>query len=117
MVYDVTDQDSFDNVKQWLQEIERYASENVKKLQDWSKVEFKHGDFKKMRFLPHMNHGCYVFPTNFQLFRIRRKQIRSHTKETGRLYNSKRVQGRFKKIQKEINCCFLLLIFLNRFLR
>ena len=33
VVYDVTDQDSFDNVKQWLQEIERYASENVKKLQ------------------------------------------------------------------------------------
>merc|ERR1711934_862907 len=32
IVYDVTDQDSFDNVKQWLQEIERYASENVKKL-------------------------------------------------------------------------------------
>lgn len=32
VVYDVTDQDSFDNVKQWLQEIERYASENVKKL-------------------------------------------------------------------------------------
>merc|ERR1712226_547920 len=32
VVYDVTDQDSFDNVKQWLQEIERYAGENVKKL-------------------------------------------------------------------------------------
>jgi len=32
VVYDVTDSDTFDNVKQWLQEIERYASENVKKL-------------------------------------------------------------------------------------
>ena len=32
MVYDVTDQDSFDNVKQWLQEIDRYASEGVNKL-------------------------------------------------------------------------------------
>jgi Ras-related protein Rab-1A len=31
-VYDVTDQDSFNNVKQWLNEIDRYASENVQKL-------------------------------------------------------------------------------------
>lgn len=32
IVYDVTDQDSFNNVKQWLNEIDRYASENVNKL-------------------------------------------------------------------------------------
>jgi len=32
VVYDVTDSESFDNVKGWLQEIDRYASENVKKL-------------------------------------------------------------------------------------
>ncbi|CAK9149384.1 unnamed protein product [Ilex paraguariensis] len=32
VVYDVTDQDSFNNVKQWLTEIDRYASENVNKL-------------------------------------------------------------------------------------
>ncbi|KAG6388321.1 hypothetical protein SASPL_149746 [Salvia splendens] len=32
IVYDVTDQESFDNVKQWLNEIDRYASENVNKL-------------------------------------------------------------------------------------
>ena len=32
MVYDVTDQVSFTNVKQWLSEIERYACENVNKL-------------------------------------------------------------------------------------
>jgi Ras-related protein Rab-1A len=31
-VYDVTDIESFNNVKQWLQEIERYATENVNKL-------------------------------------------------------------------------------------
>lgn len=32
VVYDVTDQDSFNNVKQWLHEIDRYASESVNKL-------------------------------------------------------------------------------------
>ncbi|KAM7272891.1 hypothetical protein ACFE04_027555 [Oxalis oulophora] len=32
IVYDVTDQESFNNVKQWLSEIDRYASENVNKL-------------------------------------------------------------------------------------
>ncbi|KAH9948123.1 GTP-binding protein ypt1 [Amylocystis lapponica] len=32
VVYDVTDNDSFENVKGWLQEIERYASETVKRL-------------------------------------------------------------------------------------
>ena len=32
MTYDVTDQESFNNVKQWLNEIDRYASESVNKL-------------------------------------------------------------------------------------
>jgi len=32
VVYDVTDQVSFGNVKQWLQEIDRYACESVNKL-------------------------------------------------------------------------------------
>jgi len=32
IVYDITDQESFNNVKQWLSEIGRYASDNVNKL-------------------------------------------------------------------------------------
>jgi len=32
IVYDVTDEESFVNVKQWLSEIDRYASENVHRL-------------------------------------------------------------------------------------
>ena len=31
-MYDVTDLESFNNVKQWLQEIDRYACDNVNKL-------------------------------------------------------------------------------------
>lgn len=32
MVFDVTDVESFNNVKQWLNEIDRYASDSVNKL-------------------------------------------------------------------------------------
>ena len=32
VVYDVTDQVTFSNVKQWLEEISRYASQTVAKL-------------------------------------------------------------------------------------
>ncbi|KAL6989327.1 Ras-related protein RABD2a [Sarracenia purpurea var. burkii] len=32
IVYDITDPESFNNVKQWLSEIDRYATENVNKL-------------------------------------------------------------------------------------
>ncbi|CAN1345492.1 GTP-binding protein YPTM1 [Linum perenne] len=32
IVYDVTDMDSFNNVKQWLNEIDRYANDTVCKL-------------------------------------------------------------------------------------
>ncbi|KAK6804310.1 hypothetical protein AABB24_022100 [Solanum stoloniferum] len=32
VVYDVTDQESFNNVKQWLSEIDRYATPNVNKI-------------------------------------------------------------------------------------
>jgi len=32
IVYDVTDMDSFNNIKQWLSEIDRYASDSVCKL-------------------------------------------------------------------------------------
>ena len=29
IVYDVTDRESFDNVREWMQEIENYAQKNV----------------------------------------------------------------------------------------
>ncbi len=32
IVYDVTDRDSFDNVRQWMHEIDRFANENVNRL-------------------------------------------------------------------------------------
>ena len=39
VVFDVTDQESFSNVKQWLHEIDRYAPSNVKKLLVANKID------------------------------------------------------------------------------
>lgn len=41
IVYDVTDQDSFDSVKMWLQEIDRYATSTVLKLLVGNKCDLK----------------------------------------------------------------------------
>jgi len=41
IVYDITDKESFDNVRQWLFEIDRYASENVCKLLVGNKNDLK----------------------------------------------------------------------------
>jgi Ras-related protein Rab-1A len=41
IVYDCTDQDSFNNVKQWLEEIDRYACDNVNKLLVGNKADLE----------------------------------------------------------------------------
>lgn len=65
VVYDVTDMDSFNNVKQWLQEIDRYATEGVNKLlvgnksdmEDKKVVEYTVAKVSFPRFLPIPFHG------------------------------------------------------------
>ena len=39
IVYDVTDRETFDNVKQWMNEIERFANDNVCKVLVGNKVD------------------------------------------------------------------------------
>lgn len=56
VVYDVTDQESFNNVRQWLNEIDRYANENVNKLLVGNKSDLtakKVVDTATAKVLPH----------------------------------------------------------------
>lgn len=64
----MTDQESFNNVKQWLSEIDRYASENVNKLLVGNKsdltankvVSYETAKVKAV-FLQRRNLGYFVF--------------------------------------------------------
>lgn len=64
VVYDVTDQESFNNVKQWLNEIDRYANENVNKLLVGNKSDLtakKVVDYQTAKVRPlcnSSNHKC-----------------------------------------------------------
>lgn len=67
VVYDVTDMDSFNNVKQWLQEIDRYATEGVNKLlvgnksdmSDKKVVEYTVAKVLDLRLHTNLNHKCF----------------------------------------------------------
>jgi len=43
VVYDCTDQESFNNVKQWLEEIDRYACDNVNYTDTQRQAQFTAG--------------------------------------------------------------------------
>ena len=63
VVYDVTDMDSFNNVKQWLQEIDRYATEGVNKLlvgnkSDMSDKKVVEYTVAKVRISPRLGCSC-----------------------------------------------------------
>jgi Ras-related protein Rab-1A len=69
VVYDVTDQESFNNVKQWLNEIDRYASENVNKLLVGNKNDLtakKVVDYQTAKVISYVN--CYQVKYVWYLF-------------------------------------------------
>ncbi|KAH6566357.1 hypothetical protein BASA50_004565 [Batrachochytrium salamandrivorans] len=85
VVYDVTDQETFNNVKQWLQEIDRYASEGVHKLLVGNKsdleskkvVDFKTADdFSNQLGIPFLETSAKNATNVEQAFLTMAKQIK-----------------------------------------
>lgn len=71
VVYDVTDMDSFNNVKQWLQEIDRYATEGVNKLLVGNKSDME--DKKAVEYTVakvRLGSGWNFFPKRVPFFAI-----------------------------------------------
>lgn len=74
-MYDVTDMDSFNNVKQWLQEIDRYATEGVNKLlvgnksdmEDKKVVEYTVAKVRYSPFLSDFGNQMFSNGTNNEL--------------------------------------------------
>lgn len=64
-MYDVTDLESFNNVKQWLNEIDRYASENVNKLLVGNKC-----DLTANKVVSYETAKVNIFPLLYHMFSL-----------------------------------------------
>lgn len=91
VVYDVTDQDTFTNVKQWLNEIDRYACEGVNKLLVGNKsdltqkkvVEYTVAkDFADQLTIPFLETSAKSSTNVEQAFLTMAKQIKDRTGST-----------------------------------
>jgi small GTP-binding protein len=66
VVYDITNMDSFKNVKRWLTEIDKYARDNVSKLLVGNKMDFGDSD-AKLRQVSHSKGKEYAAAAAQQL--------------------------------------------------
>ncbi|KAK9764846.1 ras GTPase [Basidiobolus ranarum] len=118
VVYDVTDQDTFTNVKQWLQEIERYASEGVNKLLIGNKNDLTskkvvdHAvaeEFANQTSLPFLETSAKDSTNVEQAFLTMAKQIKdrmgTNTMATASKQNIKIGQGSSVPEQSSSGCC------------
>ena len=64
VVYDITNMDSFKNVKRWLTEIDKYARDNVSKLLVGNKMDFGDSD-AKLRQVSHSKGKEYAAAAQF----------------------------------------------------
>ncbi|EHA8587053.1 Ras-related protein RABD1 [Cocos nucifera] len=116
IVYDVTEMESFNNVKQWLSEIDRYANDNVCKLLVGNKcdlVENKVVETEKAKAfadelgIPFLETSAKDSINVEQAFltmsaEIKKRMGSQHTSNTSST-NPVRVRGR--PIQQKSNCC------------
>ncbi|THH33892.1 hypothetical protein EUX98_g298 [Antrodiella citrinella] len=111
VVYDVTDNDTFTNVKQWLQEIDRYASEGVNKLLVGNKSDLtsKKVEFADQLTIPFLETSAKNATNVEQAFLTMAKQIKdrmgasSTTSGTGKA--STITPGQNVQQQQSGGCC------------
>lgn len=115
VVYDVTDQETFSNVKQWLQEIDRYASEGVNKLLVGNKsdlvnkkvVEFKTAkEFSDQLSIPFLETSAKNATNVEQAFLTMAKQIKDRMGSPSSGANKDKVKLEGKAVNvKGQGCC------------
>ncbi|KAJ3509085.1 hypothetical protein NMY22_g16414 [Coprinellus aureogranulatus] len=118
VVYDVTDNDTFTNVKQWLQEIDRYASEGVNKLLVGNKsdltgkkvVEYSVAkEFADQLNIPFLETSAKNATNVEQAFLTMAKQIKdrmgSTSTQTGAAKSSTVTPGQTLQAQQSGGCC------------
>ncbi|TCD68922.1 GTP-binding protein of the rab [Steccherinum ochraceum] len=115
VVYDVTDNDTFTNVKQWLQEIDRYASEGVNKLLVGNKSDLtskkvvEYSEFADQLSIPFLETSAKNATNVEQAFLTMAKQIKdrmgasSTTSGTGKA--STITPGQNVQQQQSGGCC------------
>ncbi|KAG2360867.1 P-loop containing nucleoside triphosphate hydrolase protein [Suillus spraguei] len=111
VVYDVTDNDTFTNVKQWLQEIDRYASEGVNKLLVGNKmVEYSVAkEFADQLTIPFLETSAKNATNVEQAFLTMAKQIKDRMGSTstpaGGAKSSTVTPGQSVQQQQSNPCC------------
>jgi Ras-related protein Rab-1A len=117
VVYDVTDNDTFTNVKQWLQEIDRYASEGVNKLLVGNKsdltgkkvVEYSVAkEFSDQLSIPFLETSAKNATNVEQAFLTMAKQIKDRMGSTSAAPGAKTTSvtpGQSVQTQQSSGCC------------
>jgi len=92
VVYDVTDSESYENVKMWLKEIDRYAAENVDKLLIGNKADLVNKkvveysiakEFADSLSIPFLETSAKDSTNVEELFLTMTKQIQERTNRNG----------------------------------
>ncbi len=115
VVYDITDNDTFKNIKIWLQEIDRYASEGVNKLLVGNKsdmvskraVEYESAkSFADSLGIPFLETSAKNATNVEQAFLTMAKQIKDRIGKTMQSSGGSKVNiGTGSRVQPQGGCC------------